>query len=217
MQTSRGCTFKCTFCSETRLYRYKNNEKIVNEMKELEKDTGINNFWFTDSLINGSMPMFKKLVDKLEDEKESGTLPKVNWGGHFRTHKKLDGELLTRAVNVGLNYMNVGVENGVNKILALMEKGQTTDDVSHFLKSAYESKVFYIGGWIPGYPKENYMDFILQLKFLYDNQKYFGNNGVINLMQSTDILNHTPLDVYRDDFDVSKEKTILKCLDFKRL
>ena len=39
------------------------------------------------------------------------------WGGHFRTHKKLDGELLTRA-NVGLNYMNVGVENGVNKILA---------------------------------------------------------------------------------------------------
>ena len=67
----------------------------------------------------------------------------------FRTHKKLDGELLTRAVNVGLNYMNVGIENGVNKILALMEKGQTSDDVSHFLKSAYESKVFFVGGWIP--------------------------------------------------------------------
>ena len=32
--------------------------------------------------------------------------------------------------------MNVGVENGVNKILALMEKGQTSDDVSHFLKSS---------------------------------------------------------------------------------
>ena len=119
MQTSRGCTFKCTFCSETRLYRYKNNEKIVNEMKELEKDTGTNNFWFTDSLINGLIfDRSKKLVDKLEDEKESGiALPKVNWGGHFRTHKKLDGELLTRAVNAGLNYMNVGVENGVNKIL----------------------------------------------------------------------------------------------------
>ena len=29
-------------------------------------------------------------------------------------------------------------------------------------------------------------------------------------MQSTDILDHTPLDVYRDDFDVSKEKTIFK-------
>ena len=211
MQTSRGCTFKCSFCSETRLYRYKNNEKIVDEMKGLEKETGINNFWFTDSLINGSMPLFNKLVDKLETEMNSGELPKMYWGGHFRTHKKLDGELLSRAVNVGLNYMNVGVENGVNKILALMEKGQTSDDVSHFLKSAYESNVFYVANYMPGYPKENHMDFILQLKFLYDNHKYFQNNGVINLMQSTDILNHTPLDIHRDDFDVSKEKTILNC------
>ena len=28
-------------------------------------------------------------------------------------------------------------------------------------------------------------------------------------MQSTDILDHTPLDVYKDEFDVSKRKTIL--------
>ena len=78
-----------------------------------------------------------------------------------------------------------------------------------FLKSAYESNVFFVGGWIPGYPKENHMDFMLQLKFLYDNHKYFTNNGLLNLMQSTDILDHTPLDVYKDEFEVSKEKTIL--------
>ena len=209
MQASRGCTFKCTFCSETRLYRYKNNEKIVEDMKKLTEETGINNFWFTDSLINGSMPLFKKLVDKLETEIENKNIPKMYWGGHFRTHRKLDGELLTRAVNVGLNYMNVGIENGSDKILALMEKGQTSDDVSFFLKSAYESKVYFVGGWIPGFPKENYMDFLLQLKFLYENRTYFGNNGLLNLMQSTDILNHTPLDIHREDFDVSKEKTML--------
>ena len=64
MQTSRGCTFKCTFCSETRLYRTKTNEKIVDEMNLLTEQTGINNFWFTDSLINGSMKNFKLLVEK---------------------------------------------------------------------------------------------------------------------------------------------------------
>ena len=178
-------------------------------MKGLEAQTCFNNFWFTDSLSNGSMPNFKKFVDKLQEEIDNGNIPKMYWGGHFRTHKKLDGELLTKAVNVGLNYMNVGIENGVNKILALMEKGQTSDDVSHFLKSAHESNVFYNANWIPGYPKENHMDFMLQLQFLYDNPKYFGNNGLLNLMQSTDILDHTPLDVYKDEFDVSKEKTIL--------
>lgn len=63
-------------------------------------------------------------------------------GGYFRTHKKMDSNLLKKAVSVGLDYMNVGTENGTNKILALMEKGQTAEDVSFFLKSAYEAKAF---------------------------------------------------------------------------
>ena len=65
-------------------------------MKGLTEETGINNFWFTDSLINGSMKNFKLLVEKLETEMGNGTIPKMYWGGHFRTHRKLDGELLTR-------------------------------------------------------------------------------------------------------------------------
>ena len=28
-----------------------------------------------------------------------------------------------------------------------------------------------------GFPKENHMDFMTGLKFLYDNKKYFGRNG----------------------------------------
>ena len=65
-------------------------------------------------------------------------------GVDISEHIKLDGELLTKIVNVGLNYMNVGVENGVNKILALMEKGQTSDDVSHFLKSKPTKVMYFI-------------------------------------------------------------------------
>ena len=59
------------------------------------------------------------------------------------------------------------------------------------------------------------MDFLLQLKFLYENHTYFGNNGLLNLMQSTDILTHTPLDVYRDDFDVSTEENYVEMLGFQ--
>ena len=204
IQASRGCTFKCTFCQETRLYRYKDFEKVILEMKDLYSKYGVESFWFTDSLVNGSMKKFTEFVDKLDKENMN-----LSWGGYFRTHKKMDSELLKKAVGCGLNMMRVGTENGVNKILALMEKGQTADDVSHFLKSAYESKVRFYANWIPGYPKENYMDFLLQLKFLYDNQKYFHNNGILNLMQSTDIMDSTPLDVYRDDFNVFKKEQIL--------
>lgn len=207
IQGSRGCTFKCTFCQETRRYRFKDFDNIVDDMKQVVKETGVTGFWFADSLVNGSMSQFSKLIDRLEYEKNHNDF-NITWGGYFRTHKKLDGKLLKRAVGVGLDYMNVGTENGTNKILALMEKGQTSDDVSHFLKSAYEAKAMFNANWIPGFPKENYMDFMIQLKFLYDNRKYFKNNGLLNLMRSTDMLNNTPLEVYRDKFDISNNNKL---------
>ena len=210
IQGSRGCTFKCTFCQETRKYRYKDFDGVVNDMKKVVSDTGINAFWFTDSLINGSMSKFSKFIDRLEYEKNHNDF-NVTWGGYFRTHKKFDSKLLKKAVSVGLDYMNVGTENGTNKILALMEKGQTADDVSYFLKSAYEAKAFFAANWVPGYPKENYMDFMQQIKFLYDNRKYFENNGLLNLMRSTDLLNNTPIEVYRDKFDVSTDDELINC------
>ena len=207
IQGSRGCTFKCTFCQETRRYRFKDFDNIVDDMKQVVKETGVTGFWFTDSLVNGSMSQFTKFVDRLEYEKNHNDF-NITWGGYFRTHKKLDGELLEKAVYTGLDYMNVGTENGTNKILALMEKGQTSDDVSHFLKSAHQAKAMFNANWIPGFPKENYMDFMIQLKFLYDNRKYFENNGLVNLMRSTDMLNNTPLEVYRDKFDISTDSKL---------
>jgi radical SAM superfamily enzyme YgiQ (UPF0313 family) len=210
VQGSRGCTFKCTFCQETRRYRFKDFDNVVDDMKQVVKETGITGFWFTDSLINGSMSKFSKFIERLEYEKNQNDF-NVTWGGYFRTHKKMDSNLLKKAVSVGLDYMNVGTENGTNKILALMEKGQTAEDVSFFLKSAYEAKAFFNANWIPGYPKENYMDFMQQLKFLYDNRKYFENNGLVNLMRSTDLLNNTPIEEYRDKFDVSTDNKLINC------
>jgi|TARA_B100000073_G_scaffold232373_1_gene194179 radical SAM superfamily enzyme YgiQ (UPF0313 family) len=204
IQSSRGCTFKCTFCSETRLYRFKNNDKLLNDIKSLIKDTQIKNFWFTDSLINGSMSRFEDFVNMLSKEK----IDKLKWGGYFRIHKKLNDNLLKKAVKSGLDYMNVGMENGVPKILNLMEKRQKTETISMFLKSAYKNNVHFNANWIPGFPKENHIDFMTGLKFLYDNKKYFGRNGGIFLMQSTDIIDNTPLDIYKDKFDVSNDKKL---------
>ena len=107
--------------------------------------------------------------------------------------------------------MNVGFESGVPKILGLMEKGQLPDTISDFLRSCYESKVKFQGNWLPGFPKENHMDFLIGSKWLFDNAKNFGEFGEILLLQSTDIYDHTPLDVYKDEFDVSKEKTMVNC------
>ena len=74
IQGSRGCTFKCTFCSETRMYRYRSPEKLIEDIIFLNKKYGAKNFWFTDSLINGSIKNYKRLVDTLNELIDKGEL-----------------------------------------------------------------------------------------------------------------------------------------------
>ena len=59
----------------------------------------------------------KKFINKLEEEMESGNIPKCIGVDTLEHTKNLMGNCYQERVNVGLNYMNVGVENGVNKIL----------------------------------------------------------------------------------------------------
>jgi len=210
---SRGCTFKCSFCSETRLYRYKSPKNIVEDIIELNKKYGVESFWFTDSLINGSISNFEKFVDIMNKKIKEKEMPKVNWGGYFRTHKKMNYELLKKAKKSGLYYLNIGVESGVSKILSLMEKNQTPDLVRSTLKACSDNHIKFDANWIPGYPKETTMDFLVGLKFLYDIKdcfKYDWKAGRINLMKGTDVLDGTPLDLYRDVFDISKNESLLK-------
>ena len=215
IQGSRGCTFKCTFCSETRLYRYRSPEKLIEDITKLNKEYGVENFWFTDSLINGSISNYKKFVDVLNDLIDKGELPKIRYGGYFRTHKKMNEKFLDEARKSGLVYMNIGVENGVPKTLALMEKNQTPDVIKMYLDAVTkDDKIAFDAGWIPGYPRETTVDFISSLKFLFDTKHNFKcdveKSGRINLMKGTDALVDTPLDTERDVFDISKDENLLK-------
>ena len=59
---SRGCVRKCTFCDVGLTwpkFRYRSAENIVEEIKKNFYETGITQFEFTDSLINGSTSNFK--------------------------------------------------------------------------------------------------------------------------------------------------------------
>ena len=105
------------------MYRYRSPEKIAGDISFLYNNYGVKNFWFTDSLINGSIKNYGLLIDYILEMKEKGELPEdIRYGGYFRTHKKMDTEFFDRARKSGLVYMNIGVENGVAKTLALMER-----------------------------------------------------------------------------------------------
>jgi len=68
---SRGCPFKCTFCSghsaNNRNVRFRSIENIMGEVKELHKRHGVTRFIFNDDLIVAKEERFFKTINAFKD------------------------------------------------------------------------------------------------------------------------------------------------------
>ena len=56
------------------------------------EEHGVEQFWFVDSLMNGSIKQFSKVIDLIHE------LPyDIKWGGYCRTSKKMDDKMAKKA------------------------------------------------------------------------------------------------------------------------
>jgi len=196
IQGSRGCVAKCTFCGETRIYRFKRGEKIADEIINLHKRYGVRNFHFVDSLVNGSKNNFDGLVNKIN---EIGLGGKIQIAGYSRVNY-MNEDRAQRASESGFRWLDFGVESGTPKVLALMEKGATVEDNELALHSCNKADLGTNVNWITGYPQENVIDWAISLFFLWRNR---WNIATISGNQyPAGVLQGNALDVYRERFDI---------------
>jgi hypothetical protein len=81
MYGSRGCVRRCTFCDVYKLwkkFKIRSAEIVFKEMLFQIEKTGIKNFYFRDSLINGSISEFTKLMRLIADY-NSVNDEKISW------------------------------------------------------------------------------------------------------------------------------------------
>lgn len=134
---SRGCVKKCTFCDIQRYwpkYRYRSGQSIAKEMINYYETYGTQNFYFADSLLNGSMKEFRIFCETL-----SKYPPAVNfkWSGFFLIRPKQSHsiEMFDMIKNSGGFFLNCGVETGVDRIRLEMAKGFTNNDIDWHLEN----------------------------------------------------------------------------------
>jgi radical SAM superfamily enzyme YgiQ (UPF0313 family) len=109
IQTKRGCPYNCIYCSypviEGRNVRTLDADFIVDTLKDLYFNLGVNYVFFTDSVFNISNSYNIELAKKII---ESGV--KVEWGAYFSPHN-LTRELLTLFKKAGLTHIEFGTES----------------------------------------------------------------------------------------------------------
>ncbi|RKY30181.1 MAG: hypothetical protein DRP68_06390, partial [Candidatus Omnitrophota bacterium] len=136
--TSRGCPYSCKFCTIkkvwSRKYRYMEAPKIVEIMKFLRKEYGINNFNLDDDIFTFDRERVIKLCQLiLQDE----ALQNIRWKITTRADR-LDEELLKMMYKAGLRYIAIGLETVDPSVLKAVDKRLDLKSVEDVVKVAHE-------------------------------------------------------------------------------
>lgn len=166
---SFSCKYKCSFCNEIKFrgkYRERDIKETVNEMMELYNMVELNNvnkghqlFFMTDSMMN---PILTPLAEELIKRNTS-----LYYDGYYKVDNAAtnpDNTFLWR--ESGLYRVRLGVESGSQKVLNMMQKGITVDQirkaVSNFALAGVKTTTY----WVIGHPGETEEDFQMTLDLI---------------------------------------------------
>ena len=148
--TSRGCPYKCTFCSSgltnKRVMRYRAPRNIVDEIKFLKDNYNIDEIFFSDDNLTMNIKRAEEIFDLLIDERV---------GIHWRAPNgirldRLTPRLVEKMALSGGYYVGIGVETGNKEIMKRIKKRVDLSIVSNVVKLLHEHKIQVSGFFMCG-------------------------------------------------------------------
>lgn len=164
MITSRGCPYKCTFCSIAkhmgRKYRYHSSVYVIEHIRYCVEKMGVNNFHFEDDNISLIKKRFGEIIDKI-----IGNNLDISWDTPNGVRAEtLDYNLLKKAKKSGCNSLQIAIESGnqdvLNNIIKKNSSLKAIEKVTGFCNNLkIPLRAFYVIGF-PGETMENIYDTI---------------------------------------------------------
>ncbi len=150
--TSRGCPFKCKFCYQGYLgkYRFRSPENVVEEIEIYLKKYGIKEIIIFDETFAVEKKRVLRICSLINKKKL-----KFMWDVRTRIDL-LDEEILQSLKRAGCYRLNFGIELGDQKILDKMDKGFSLKNVKEKVKQAKKIGFKLRGYFMLAYPGETY-------------------------------------------------------------
>lgn len=146
-QTSRGCPYNCGFCSSAsireRKWRAMSPEKSLEMLLEPVKRFNLTGIWIRDDEFYIDRNRVVKICEGLIKEAKD-----IRWytsGTRVNNFNKLSEEDIKLIKKSGADTLKFGAESGNNRILKLINKGITVEEI---IKANYKAKQY---GIIPAY------------------------------------------------------------------
>lgn len=166
MVMAHGCYWaKCAFCDTSLDYikRYKapDAKRFVDKMEEVMRQTGESGFHFVDEALPPKL--LKEVAQEILNRKLI-----VSYWGNIRFDKSYTPELCQLLSLSGCIAVSGGIEVASDRLLKLMNKGVTVDQVKETTRNLTEAGIMVHAYLMYGFPTETYKETMDALKNVRD-------------------------------------------------
>lgn len=163
---TRGCPYKCTFCSSPQMWttRYVMREPtdVVDEIVEYVRDFGVENVNFVDLTAATNRKWILELCDQLERR-----APGVTWQLPIGTRAEaIDAEVLQRLWDTGCRNISLCPESGSERMIEVYDKRVKLPHILESVRNARAVGIWTVVHIIIGHPEERWSDVWKSTKFL---------------------------------------------------
>ena len=198
---SRGCVRTCEFCDiieHWKKYQYRTAENIFEELIYQIEHHNIRHFMFNNSLTNGNMREFKKLLDLISNYNSNND--PISWEGYFIVrNKKQHPEEMWEKMSKSNGKLLLGVESVIEPVRINLGKNFANVDIDYHLEMARKYQVPVLLLLIVGYPTETKQDFEFTKQWFKDRVEYANNTVFAVQLSIASILPGTELKRKQDD------------------
>lgn len=156
MITSRGCPFRCGFCTIAQVsFINRPLDSVISEMEFLIGEKKFEEIGFSDGLFFAQTRRVESILDRL-DEIDL----KFKWKANIRpeTLRRWSDDGIERLVNSGLYFVSTGVESGSEIMLNRIQKDADREDILYTAKKTAEFDIGLTMSFLSGLPHETVDD-----------------------------------------------------------
>ncbi|MFX0137728.1 MAG: B12-binding domain-containing radical SAM protein [Candidatus Hodarchaeota archaeon] len=152
IMTTRGCPFQCIFCSAHAIFgkqvRYRTSENVLDEIEDVVETLGIRHFCSLDDTLTFNKERIKNLCEGI-----IGRNIDITWEGWTRANT-VDEDTLRLMKKAGLVRLSFGIESGNARILKLINKGVSKEQLVEAYKLVKKLGLETRGSAMIGHPYE---------------------------------------------------------------
>lgn len=182
--TSRGCPFKCSFCSSSAFWektRFFSANYVVEEIEQLlQQFPGMKQVPIWDDLFIADKKRLMKIIDLVEAR---GINKKVNFSFSVRANL-VDDEMCIALKRLNVVGVAFGAESGSDRILKLMNKGAAVQQNQKALDLLQTYGIPVMCSFIVGWPTETEEEVRKTFEFILQNiaAGKLSNSNAVNIL-----------------------------------